>query len=340
MRLTRRDALGLAGGAALGAATGQAVPGPEAFGGGHASGPVVRRAVSFPSDGETLRGWLYLPPALAGGARRPGIVTANALTSVKEINLPDYAERFAAAGYPTVVFDYRYWGASTGSPRFHVAPAEHRADIRHALTFLAAQPGVDPRRLGGFGISMGGGHMLSLAAWEPRLRAVAVASTGIDPPRARAPLSPAAARARYDQLAAAAEVERRGRAAAHITTLEAWCPVPRPGCVLPVKEAYDYYERARRTFAPRFENRLTSTSFANLLADDVTFGIHLAHAPILIVQPDRDVVPVEHVLFWFKRAPEPKRLVVLGGLHTTTYTGGRHLETAAAEAVAWFRRYL
>lgn len=110
--------------------------------------------------------------------------------------------------------------------------------------------------------------------------------------------------------------------------------------MLPVKEAYDFYERAKRTFAPAYENRLTSTSFPNLLADDVTFGLHLAHAPLLIVQPDQDVVPVEHVLFWFKRASEPKRLVVLGGLHTTTYTGGRHLEAAAAEALARFRRYL
>ena len=32
---------------------------------------------------------------------------------------------------------------------------------------------------------------------------------------------------------------------------------------------------------------------------------HLARVPILIVQPDRDVVPVESVLFYFKRAPDP-----------------------------------
>jgi fermentation-respiration switch protein FrsA (DUF1100 family) len=139
---------------------------------------------------------------------------------------------------------------------------------------------------------------------------------------------------------AAARAERDGRATADIRVLEAWCPAPRDGCVLPVKEAYDFYEEARQTFAPTFENKLTSTSFQSMLADDSTFAIQHATAPILIVQPDRDVVPVENVLFYFKRAPEPKRLVIPGGLHTSTYVNGSNVAMAAAEAIAWFRRYL
>jgi fermentation-respiration switch protein FrsA (DUF1100 family) len=301
---------------------------------------VVRRAVTFDSDGETLRGWLYLPRARPGARRLPGIVTANALTAVKEITLPAYAERFAEAGYAVLIFDYRYWGASTGSPRFHVAPMEHRADISAALTFLAGQREVDAQRLGGWGVSMGGGHMLFLATWEPRLKAVVVTSTGIDPPREDLSLSVEAARARYDALRQAAAVERAGRAGAGITVMDAWCLSPRPGCVLAVPEAYKFYERARSREAPMFANKLTSTSLQNLMADNVTFALHLAHAPILIVHPVQDVIPVEHVLFWFKRATEPKRLVVLPGLHTSTYTGGRNVQTAADEALAWFRQHL
>jgi cephalosporin-C deacetylase-like acetyl esterase len=53
---------------------------------------------------------------------------------------------------------------------------EHREDISNAVSFLAAQPEVDPGRVGGWGISMGGGHMLFLAAWEPRFRAVVAVS--------------------------------------------------------------------------------------------------------------------------------------------------------------------
>ncbi len=301
---------------------------------------VNRRAVIFPSEGETLRGWLYFPADLKPGRKLPAIVTANALSGIKEINLPQYAERFAAAGLVTVIFDYRYWGESSGEPRFHVAPVEFRTDISAALTFLAELPEVDPNRIGGWGISMGGQHMLFLATWEPRFRAIVATSTGISNPTQETPLSPEAAKAKYNQMVEAAKTEREGRAKAGIKTLQAWCSRPQEGCLLPVEEAYNWYEKAKSTFAPTWENKMTSTSFQNLIADDPVFAIHLAKAPILIVHPDRDVVPVDNVLFYFKRAPEPKRLVIPGGLHTSTYVDGSNMEMAAFEAITWFKQYL
>jgi hypothetical protein len=54
--------------------------------------------------------------------------------------------------------------------------------------------------------------------------------------------------------------------------------------------------------------------------------LHLARVLILIVQRDRDVVPVESVLSFLKRVPEPKRLIVPGGLHTSTYVGGENFD--------------
>ena len=197
-----------------------------------------------------------------------------------------------------------------------------------------------PKRIGGWGISMGGQHMLFLATWEPRFKAIVGTAIGIEPPVDGPPLSAEAAKAKYDELAAAARNERAGRAAAGIKTLQAWCPTPQDGCVLPVKEAYDWYEHAKSTFAPTFENKMSSTSMQNMMADSSAFAVHLARVPILIIQPDRDVVPVESVLFYFKRAPEPKRLIIPGGLHTSTYVGGENFEYAASEAIAWFKKYL
>lgn len=301
---------------------------------------VSRCPVSFSSDGETLQGWLYLPARIPRKKKLPGIVTANALTGVKEINLPEYATRFAAAGLVVITFDYRYWGGSSGVPRYHISPVEQRADIAHALTFLSRQPEVDPDRIGGWGISMGGGHMLFLATWEPRFKAVVAVSTGISPQTKEDPPSADQAKIRYDGLLAAARDEREGRAAAKLTTLQAWCPEPMAGCALPVKEAYDFYDAARLSFAPTFVNKLTSTSFRNMQADDVAFAMNLAKVPVLILHPDQDVVPVTDVLFHYRRLPEPKRLVVYSGLHTSTYVGGKHLEEAAVESIAWFHKYL
>ncbi|HEX7022760.1 MAG TPA: alpha/beta hydrolase, partial [Trueperaceae bacterium] len=92
----------------------------------------MRRDVSFPSSGGLCRGWLYLPDDLQPASRAPAIVMANAVTAIKEITLPEYAARFAAAGFVTLAFDYRCWGESDGEPRQHFVAYEQQQDIRNA----------------------------------------------------------------------------------------------------------------------------------------------------------------------------------------------------------------
>ena len=119
----------------------------------------MRRDVSFLSDGEQVSGWLYVPEALTGKA--PAIVMANAISAVKEITLPGYAERFCQAGFVVLVFDYRHYGGSAGEPRNHLVPHEQLQDIRNAITWLRAQPEVDKDNIGGWGLSIGGVHLLT-----------------------------------------------------------------------------------------------------------------------------------------------------------------------------------
>src|SRR5919202_5770252 len=112
--------------------------------------------VSFYSDGIRLDGMLYTPEDMPVGERRAGVVLLAGFTYLKSLLLPDIAKALNAAGYPALVFDYRGFGASDG-PRWRVLPWEQVADARAALTFLADQPQVDPERLVGVGISLGGG---------------------------------------------------------------------------------------------------------------------------------------------------------------------------------------
>jgi hypothetical protein len=56
----------------------------------------MRRDVTFLSKGLRCAGWLYVPDSLAAGQRVPGIVMANAISSVKEVYLSNYAERFVS----------------------------------------------------------------------------------------------------------------------------------------------------------------------------------------------------------------------------------------------------
>ena len=64
------------------------------------------------------------------------------------------------------------------------------AALRDAINYVAARPGVDARRIGVLGVSLGGYLAVALAAEEPRLRAVIEFSGGM-PPGWEQQLSPA-----------------------------------------------------------------------------------------------------------------------------------------------------
>ncbi|OZZ91289.1 alpha/beta hydrolase, partial [Klebsiella pneumoniae] len=45
------------------------------------------------------------------------IIMAHGFAGLRQFKLIQYAQRFAQAGYAVILFDYRYWGGSTGKPR-------------------------------------------------------------------------------------------------------------------------------------------------------------------------------------------------------------------------------
>ena len=92
----------------------------------------MKKKVSFESKGLQCRGWLYVPDGLK--TRAPAVVMAHGLSAVKEQALPEYAEKFAAAGLVTLVFDYRFFGESEGEPRCQLFPLEMVDDYRNAIT--------------------------------------------------------------------------------------------------------------------------------------------------------------------------------------------------------------
>jgi dienelactone hydrolase len=88
------------------------------------------------------------------------------------MRLDAYAERFCAAGYACLVFDYRHFGDSEGEPRQLLDIAKQLKDWKAAIAFARERPDVDGRRVVLWGTSFGGGHVLSTAADDPALAAV------------------------------------------------------------------------------------------------------------------------------------------------------------------------
>jgi dienelactone hydrolase len=128
-----------------------------------------REDVQFRSGDDLISAWLYRPP---GSGPTPLLVMAHGLGGVRTMRLDAYAERFSAAGYACLVFDYRNFGDSEGRPRQVLDVGMQLADWAAAVAYGRTLPGVDPDRIGLWGTSFAGGHVITTAARLPGIAAV------------------------------------------------------------------------------------------------------------------------------------------------------------------------
>ncbi len=123
----------------------------------------------FKSQGAKCSGWLYRPE----GKSRPAIVVmAHGFGAEADCGLPVFAERFAGRGLAVYLFDYRTFGGSEGKPRYLINPWRQIEDWKAALAHVRSLPDINVNKLAAFGSSYSGGHVISLAAQDPNIKAV------------------------------------------------------------------------------------------------------------------------------------------------------------------------
>ncbi len=166
-------------------------------------GAVRTRPVTIWSEGSRLAAEVSRPAVASQPL--PAILLCHGWGGLKEHLAERYARQFAAAGFVTLVFDYRGWGGSDGrlvpapdapmltqagahavtarTIREVVDPLDQIADIRAALAWLASEDGVDDRRLGLWGTSYGGGHVITVTGTDERVRATVAQIGGYGHPR-------------------------------------------------------------------------------------------------------------------------------------------------------------
>lgn len=136
----------------------------------------TRRDAQFDSQGVTCRAWVYEPAEPNGAA----LVMAHGLAGTRDAGLEPFAEAFADNGYTVVLFDYRHFGASDGEPRQLLSIGKQLQDWQAAVTFCRALPGVDEARIGLWGTSFSGGHVVTTAARDPRIAAISAQGPMLD----------------------------------------------------------------------------------------------------------------------------------------------------------------
>jgi hypothetical protein len=123
--------------------------------------------VSFTtSDGLELSGW-YIP-----SRNRAAVIAFPGRSGPQRP-----ARMLARHGYGVLLFDRRGEGESEGDP--NVFGWKGDRDVRAAVEFLRSRSDVDPERIGGIGLSVGGEMMIEAAAESDGLAALVSEGAGI-----------------------------------------------------------------------------------------------------------------------------------------------------------------
>jgi pimeloyl-ACP methyl ester carboxylesterase len=120
----------------------------------------MREELTFTSGGERCAAWLYRPEGAVEAV--PCVVMAHGFSLTRSDGLPIIAERFREAGLAVLLFDYRYFGDSSGEPRQRLRQPEQREDVRNAWAHAGGLEGIEPSKRILWGYSMGGGHVARL----------------------------------------------------------------------------------------------------------------------------------------------------------------------------------
>jgi dienelactone hydrolase len=153
---------------------------------------VAFRKATIMSEGTRLAAEVFAPKSPTA-ARLPAIVMSHGWGGTAA-SLRSDAVFFARAGYLVVTFDYRGWGASdsrvvltkpqpsrSAGPRFTaevlevrevVDPIDQTADILNVVSWVYGEPNCDRQRIGLWGSSYSGGHVVYVAARDPRVKAL------------------------------------------------------------------------------------------------------------------------------------------------------------------------
>ena len=299
----------------------------------------MRQDIEFQSRGLKCRGWLYVPDESAVKQPVPAVVMAHGFSAVKEMfQLSSYAERFEEAGFVTLVFDYRFLGTSDGSPRGQIIPHEQQEDIRNAITWLSLLPEVDADRIGVWGTSLGGGHVLHLAAFDRRIKVVVAQVPTIDPVKQIVHRSGRDGLERFMGMLAADRAQRFKDGTVNYAKIVG---LPGESAVLNAPDAYDAMTR-NAAKAPNWINQLTLESLESYVEYVPTASIELiSPTPLLMVLAEQDsLIPIELARAAFDRAGDPKNLLVLPCGHFEVYETEPWFSDAVSSMVEWYTKYL
>ena len=285
----------------------------------------------FSCMGLKCSGILYKPSELKN--KVPAIIMANGFGAVKEMYLPEIARIWAKEGFVVLVFDYRYFGESEGSPRGRLYPNEQLSDYRCAISFVKSLSYVDENRICVWGTSFSGGHVLALLAFpSPGLRCGIAQVPNVTTHKVALSYFGS-----LEPLMELAESDRKIICSGKYTTVPI---VSKEGfAVLIREEAYNFYMEYAMKF-PTFRNFITLDSLERILQYYPGSYAEIIRKPILFLIAEKDTTtPSEFIQDAIERVPADKEVIKVSTEHFKIYFPPLLTDIAMKE-LEWLKRIM
>jgi uncharacterized protein len=301
----------------------------------------VKRNVEFLSKGSKIRAVLALPEGFK--PPYPVVVMGGGWCYVKEIVLPHYAEAMLKAGAACLMFDYRGFGESEGTPRQHLDPWEQVEDYKNAITFATKQSDLDANRVGVWGISYAGGHVIIVGATDPRVKCVVSTVPVVE---GWETMKRCHGERRFELLRKTVLEDRIARGEGKPSGMIAMSSrePEKELSTWPFPHVCEIFGKIKAAEAPRHIHESTIESVENLLQYNVfPYAKMILNTPTLVVVAAEDNITqwdLEIEMFNTISAGN-KRLAVLEKVnHMSLYSTRKHLEKASSEHAAWVKKHL
>lgn len=275
----------------------------------------MRTDIEFSSGGDTLRGWLYRPENTQGEV--PLVIMTHGFAGIKEWVAP-FAEEFARSGLACLVYDHPCFGSSDGTPRQDVDPNRQIEGYRDAITMSETLEGIDANRIGIWGTSYSGGHVLVVAATDRRVKAVV---SQVPLTQGWANLTRLIPSVAMPMVREAIAQDRRDRYAGKPPTLiKSSSADPAELVAMPGLEVHEWLQKNGPQH-PTWSDDVTVSSVDKFQTyAPEAFVTRVSPTPLLFVIGAHDTLtPSDLSIQSFAEAREPKQLELIPGGHFSVY---------------------
>lgn len=294
----------------------------------------TRKNISFNADNIILRGWFYTPqqankPAPNKSAL-PCIIMTHGFSALKEHDLDKFAAYFAQSGKCVLIYDNRNFGESAGVPRLEVDPTAQISDLQHAITYVQQLKEVNANKIGLWGTSFSAGVHMVVAAIDKRVKCLVV----------QVPFVCGHHQFLNEKQYAAIQIKYQRD---ELSRLKGHPPMmmrvvtnnPEEKAILKGMDAFNYFTRV-----PSWPNQVTLRSLQySGDFEPIAYVESVSPTPILFIVASNDTINVTDLaLQAYRKAKEPKKLLIIDGDHFDPYT--KQFDRCVKSACEWFDIYL